>query len=160
MDDHRFYRVFGSISAHCVRDICLTERKLKTQITKPKHHTVSEAKNTKPYRDLEERTAEFAKRIIRLCQALPKNQINNPLISQIIRSAGSVGANYREANEGLGKKDFLYRLRIARKEAKETSYWLDLIEESNKSFRERMKPLFQEVIELRNILSSIITKAT
>lgn len=120
---------------------------------------MSEIKNTKPYRDLEERTAEFAKRIIRLCQALPKNQINNPLISQIIRSAGSVGANYREANEGLGKKDFLYRLRIARKEAKETSYWLDLIEESNKSFQERMKPLFQEVVELRNILSSIITKA-
>jgi four helix bundle protein len=121
---------------------------------------VAEAPNTKSYRNLEERTAEFAKRVIRLCQALPKNHVNSPLISQIVRSSGSVGANYREANEGLGKKDFVYRLRIARKEAKETSYWLDLIEDANGGFKERMKPLFQEAIELRNILSSIITKAT
>lgn len=58
------------------------------------------------YRDLEERTTEFARRIIRLCKELPGDRINNPLVSQIIRSAGSIGANYREANEALGKKDF------------------------------------------------------
>jgi len=111
------------------------------------------------YRELENRTTEFAKRVVRLCKALPKDRINNRLVDQIIRSAGSVGANYREANEVLGKKDFLYRLRIARKEAKETHHWLELIEETNPNIKKRMKNLFQEIKELRNILSTIITKA-
>lgn len=56
--------------------------------------------------NLEERTLNFAKRIIRMCKALPSNTVNFKLIDQIIRSAGSVGANYREANDALGKKDF------------------------------------------------------
>jgi len=70
--------------------------------------------------DLEERTTEFAKRVILLCRALPKEFINNRLIGQIVGSAGSVGANYREANDALGKKYFIHRLKISRKEAKET----------------------------------------
>ena len=111
------------------------------------------------YRELENRTTEFAKRIVRLCKALPKDRINNRLVDQIIRSAGSVGANYREANEALGKKDFLFRLRISRKEAKETHHWLELIEETNPEFASRMKNLFQEIQEIRNILSAIISKA-
>ena len=110
------------------------------------------------YRDLENRTTDFAKRIIRLCKELPKDRINNRLVDQIIRSSGSVGANYREANESLGKKDFRFRLRISRKEAKETQHWLDLIEEANPKISERMKDLFKEVGEIRNILSSIIYK--
>lgn len=115
--------------------------------------------STNRYRELEERATEFAKRIIRLCKELPRDQINNPLVSQVIRSAGSVGANYREANEALGKKDFLHRLRIARKEAKETSYWLELIQEANPELHHRMENLFQEIQEIRNILSAIISKA-
>ena len=115
--------------------------------------------STNRYRELENRTTEFAKRVVRLCKALPRDRINNRLVDQIIRSAGSVGANYREANEALGKKDFIYRLRIARKEAKETHHWFELIEEANPNFSKRMKDLFQEIQELRNILSSIITKA-
>ena len=110
------------------------------------------------YRDFENRTTEFAKRIIRLCKELPNDRINNRLVDQIIRSSGSVGANYREANESLGKKDFRFRLRIARKEAKETHHWLELIEEANPKFSERMKELFQEIQEIRNILSAIIVK--
>lgn len=106
--------------------------------------------------DLEDRTTEFAKRIIRLCKQLPKNEINRILISQIIRSAGSIGANYREANDALGKRDFLHKIKISRKEAKETIHWLELIEESSKEFKERMKNLKNEATELRNILSSII----
>lgn len=90
------------------------------------------------YREFEERTTDFAKRIIRLCKELPKDRINNRLVDQIIRSSGSVGANYREANEALGKKDFKFRLRIARKEAKETHHWLELIGEANPNFLERM----------------------
>ena len=82
---------------------------------------MTNTQNTKHY-DLEPRTLEFGKRIIRLCQALPNTTVNFKLIDQIIRSGGSVGANYREANETETKKDFLFRMRICRKEAKETLY--------------------------------------
>ena len=106
--------------------------------------------------DLEERTTEFAKRVIRLCKALPKNSINYRLTGQAVGSVGCVGANYREANDSLGKKDFFHRLRISRKEAKEIIHWLDLIEEANPEFKERMKTLKEEAKELKNILSTII----
>lgn len=108
--------------------------------------------------DLEDRTTEFGKRIIRLCKALPKDIINKPLIDQIIRSAGSIGANYREANDSLGKKDFIHKIKISRKEAKETLHWLELIIEANKDFELRMSSLVGEATEIRNILSSIINK--
>lgn len=117
------------------------------------------SESTNHYRELEDRTTDFAKRVIRLCKELPNNVINRRLIDQIIRSAGSVGANYREANESLGKKDFTHRLRIARKECKETDHWLILIEEANQDFAKRMEALFTECHEIRNILSAIITKA-
>jgi four helix bundle protein len=113
----------------------------------------------KPRYDLEGRTTEFAKRVIRLCKALPRNIINEKLVSQIIRSAGSVGANYREANDALGKKDFPLRLKISRKEIKETIHWLELIAEANNELSGRMINLKQEAKELRNIFSSIIEKA-
>ena len=77
--------------------------------------------------DLENRTTEFAKRVVRLCRSLPKDSINNRLSGQAVGSAGSVGANYREANDALGKKDFLHRLRISRKEAKELKNILSTI---------------------------------
>lgn len=106
--------------------------------------------------DLEDRTLDFAKRIIHMCKALPNDTINSKLIDQIIRSAGSVGANYREANDALGKKDFLMRMRISRKEAKETEFWLHLIIETNPELKDKILPLLDESIALRKILSSII----
>ena len=109
--------------------------------------------------DLEKRTTEFAKRVIRLCKALPKNPINSRLIPQVVGSAGSIGANYREANDALGKKDFFHRMRIARKETKEVIHWLELIEEANPEFKSRMQGLKKEAEELRNIFSSIINKS-
>ncbi len=108
--------------------------------------------------DLEERTLIFAKRIIRMCKELPSNQVNFKLIDQLIRSAGSVGANYREANDSLGKKDLLMRMKIARKEAKESHFWLELVIEANPEVAERVKDLLQESFELKRILSTIITK--
>lgn len=120
---------------------------------------MNETGNTSKFRALEERTTAFAKRVIHLCQSLPENRVNNPLVSQVVRSSGSIGANYREANEALGKKDFLYRLRLARKEGKETQHWFELIAEANPNVAARMTALFQEVHELRNILSAIIEKA-
>ncbi len=106
--------------------------------------------------DLEERTLKFAKQIVSFCKKLPSNTINFKLIDQIVRSAGSIGANYREANDSLGKKDFLHRLRITRKETKETIFWLELIKEANKNIS--IENLINESIQLRNIFSSIIKK--
>lgn len=106
--------------------------------------------------DLEARTTEFAKRVIRLCKALPRSPINDRLVSQVVAAAGSMGANYREANDALGKKDFVYRLKIVRKEAKEALHWLELIEEANPEFVSRMRDLKKEGKELKNIFSAII----
>jgi four helix bundle protein len=110
--------------------------------------------------DLEKRTTNFAKRVIRLCHALPKNSMNNRLIGQIVGSSGSIGANYREANDSLGKNDFLMRIKISRREAKESLHWLELISEANPSLSKRMIGLHKECNEIKNILSSIIQKQT
>ncbi len=81
--------------------------------------------------DLEERTFLFTKNVVLFIKQLPRSVSNIEFVKQVIRSSGSVGANYIEANESLSKKDFLMRTRISRKEAKETSYWLRLIIETN-----------------------------
>jgi len=109
--------------------------------------------------DLEKRTTEFAKAVIRLCRSLPVDSVNNRLTGQIAGASGSIGANYREANDALGKKDFILRLKIARREAKESQHWLELILEANLNKETEIKPLLKEVGELRNILSAIITKS-
>ncbi len=122
---------------------------------------MDQIQNSKPKKyDFEERTLDFAKEIIRLCKLLPNNTVNFKLIDQIIRSGSSIGANYREANDALSKKDFINRLRISRKEAKETSFWLDLIIESNPDLQGKIAIIQQECLELRNILSAIITKSS
>lgn len=108
--------------------------------------------------DLEERTLEFGKRIIRLCRSLPVNLVNKKLTDQIVRSGTSIGANYREANETDTKKDFKNRIRISKKEAKETIYWLELIIEANLELKERIIPLLDESRQLMKILGSIYEK--
>ena len=81
-------------------------------------------------------------------------------VKQLIKASGSVGANYIEANEALGKKDFLMRIKISRKEAKESAYWLRLIHETNYLDKiEDAKSLIQEATELKKILSSIVEKS-
>lgn len=110
--------------------------------------------------NLEARTLKFSKQLLSFCKSIPQNTSNNILVSQMIRSGTSVGANYREANDALGKKDFIHRLRISRKESKETIYWLELIIESNSQLKNQGDLLLQECTELRNILSAIINKVT
>ncbi len=112
----------------------------------------------KPY-DLEKRTLEFAKGIIRLCKKLPKDIINIKLIGQLVNASGSVGANYREANEALSKKDFMHRIKITRKECKESTYWLKLLKEANQKCTDEVNNFVQESQELRNIFTSIINKS-
>jgi four helix bundle protein len=109
--------------------------------------------------DLERRTTEFAKAVIRVCKNLSRNAMNDRLVGQVVGASGSVGANYREANDALGKKDFIQRLKIARREAKESHHWLELILEANTNKDAEIKPLIREAEELKNILSSIIIKS-
>ena len=108
--------------------------------------------------DLEERTLKFSKQVIDLVNKIPKNTVNITLLDQLVRCSSSVGANYREANDSLGKKDFYMRIRISRKEAKETQYWLELLLHNNQQFRIDIDPLIDESIQLVKIFSSIISK--
>ncbi|MHB8105088.1 MAG: four helix bundle protein [Dehalococcoidales bacterium] len=107
--------------------------------------------------DLEKRTTEFAKAVIKLCKRLPRNPINDRVVGQVVGAAGSVGANYREANDSIGNKDIILRMKIARREAKESQHWLELILEANNNETD-IRPLIKESIELIKILSSIIIK--
>lgn len=111
--------------------------------------------------DLETRTIEFASSVRRFVRLLPRNTGNYEDSKQVVRSSGSVGANYIEANESLSSKDRVLRMRIARKEAKETRYWLMLIDTGNaEKLESERKLLIQESTELMNILSAIIRKLT
>jgi four helix bundle protein len=111
--------------------------------------------------DLEERTFEFALADCLFVKKVPHTHANVEDARQLIRASGSVGANYIEANESLGKKDFLMRAQIARKEAKEARYWLRLLDTGNDPAVEKQRAeLMQEATELLKILSSILLKST
>lgn len=99
-----------------------------TQIQNSKRLSSSQAK---PIYDLEERTYRFAKDVRLFVKTLPKTIANTEDGKQVIKASGSVGANYIEANEALSKKDFKMRIKICRKETKESAYWLRLINETN-----------------------------
>jgi four helix bundle protein len=111
----------------------------------------------KPF-DLEERTYEFAKDVISFVNTCPNTPANSELIKQLIRSSGSVGANYIEAREALSKKDFAMRIKICRKEVKESAYWLRLIEVKDGNPEKQRKDLVSESTELLKIFASIVEK--
>ncbi|OGD83125.1 four helix bundle protein [Candidatus Curtissbacteria bacterium RBG_13_40_7] len=120
---------------------------------------MTEIKNSKQY-DLEDRTFEFAKRCRAFVKQLTKTIGNIEDGKQLIKSSGSVGANYIEANESFSKKDFILRTKISRKEAKESRYWLRLIDtQDQKEPEEERKALIKEATELMNIFGSIIRKS-
>ena len=110
------------------------------------------------YYDLEERMLRFAVATRRVVKNLPTRSSSASDKIQVIRSSGSIGANYIEANENISKKDFLFRLKIARKEAKESLYWLRILQDSHRN-QIQLQPLIKEATELRNILSTIISKS-
>ena len=125
---------------------------IKTQI-------ISKTQNSKRY-DLEERTLIFAKNVRLFVKTLPKTTANLEDGKQLVRSSGSMGANYIEANESLSKKDFVMRVKICRKEAKESAYWIKLIIET-KTFinKNEAEILLNEAIELKKIFSAIVQKS-
>lgn len=127
-------------------------------MTKQATITMVKDTNNKKRFDLEDRTTQFVIRVIRLCKRLPRNPINDRIIGQLAGSSGSIGANYREANDALGKKDFILRIKIARKESKEAIHWLELLKEANTEINSEANDLIDEAIEYKKILSSIIAK--
>lgn len=111
--------------------------------------------STKQY-DLEERTYKFAKRCRDFVNKLPKSISNLEYARQLIRSSGSVAANYIEANESLSKKDFVHRIKICRKESKESRLWIKLCEVNRNV---GAKGLAKEATEFIKIFSSILGKS-
>jgi len=129
----------------------------KSQISNNiKSQSMMDDKKDKRIYDLEERTARFGENIIDFVKTLPINPINNELISQIVKSGTSVGANYMEADGAESKKDFRHKIAICKKEAKETEHWLRMIAKANPDRKEKCKELWSEAQELTLIFSSIL----
>lgn len=104
---------------------------------------------------LEERTTTFSVAVIAACRPLQKDVLLSPILSQLIRSATSIGANYTEANNASSKADFKNKIFIAKKEASETRYWLNVLEKTTPDCD--FSGLQQEALELNLIFQKIIT---
>jgi four helix bundle protein len=119
---------------------------------------MEQVNDKKPY-DLEERTALYAERVRNFCLKLPKNVANNEYVAQLVRAGSSPGANYIEANECIGDKDFNMKIKTCRRESKESSYWLRLvITDGSEEMENERKALRQEAKEFVFIFNSILKK--
>jgi four helix bundle protein len=119
---------------------------------------MEQVNDKRPY-DLEERTALYAERVRNFCLKLPKNVVNNEYVTQLVRAGSSPGANYIEANECIGDKDFNMKIKTCRRESKESSYWLRLIiTDGSEEMENERKALCQEAKEFVLIFNSILKK--
>src|SRR5947207_1808909 len=118
---------------------------------------MSHNENSKRY-DLEERTFQFANASRSFVKLVPRTIANIEDVKQFIRASGSIGANYIEANEAIGKKDFVMKIKICRREAKESRYWLRLIDTDGK-FEAMQAELLSEAEELMKIFGAIVRKS-
>jgi four helix bundle protein len=120
---------------------------------------MAENRNGKQY-DLEERTYQFARDVRAFIKKLPRTLANIEDARQVINSSGSVGSNYIEANEALSKKDFVMRIKICRKEAKESRLWLRLLYTADRKDVDSIRgSLVQEAVELTSIFGAIVRKS-
>ena len=110
-------------------------------------------------RDIQERTFNFGVRIIKLVGSLPNSKIGGVIGKQVLRSGTSIGANVEEADAAYSKEDFIYKINIALKEARETHYWLRMIKASDMVNPQRLESILAEAEELKKILGSIASKA-
>lgn len=106
--------------------------------------------------DLEERTQKFGEKIIDFAKLMPKNVIMLPIINQLVRAGTSIGANYMEANGADSKKDFVHKIGISKREARETKHWLRMAVKGESSLTESARILWREAEELNLIFSKII----
>lgn len=109
--------------------------------------------------DLLERVSRFGEDIIDFCRSLNQDSITKPLINQLIRSGTSIGANYHEANECNSKKDFINKIAISKKEAKETIHWLRMIAKASPEKKAETEKLSKETHEFVLIFSASIRTA-
>lgn len=116
------------------------------------------SQNPKQRYDLEDRTFKFSEQIIDFIKKLPQNLITKPLINQLVRAGTSIGANYCEADEANSRKDFINKIAIAKKETKETKYWLRIIAHTLSESKPEARKLWKEAQELNLILAAIIRK--
>jgi four helix bundle protein len=117
--------------------------------------TVAVANSSTQVYDLEERTARFSERVIDFAIELDRNAVTLPIISQLVRAATSIGANYCEADDAESKKDFRHKIGICRKEARETKYWFRMIARAAPHSKPQVRPLWQEAKELHLIFCKI-----
>lgn len=113
--------------------------------------------NPKRY-DLEERTAKFGEAVINFAKKIKEDSVARPLISQLVRSGTSVGANYSEADDAESKKDFKHKIGICKKEARESKHWLRMIAMAVPESKQEAKILWQEAKELNLIFNAIVNK--
>lgn len=116
-------------------------------------------KNPKKPFDLEERTALFGEDVIKFIKSIKQNTINSSILSQLIRSATSVGANYCEADGAESKKDFQHKIGICKKESKETKHWFRMLSTTNPEIKDECRELWKEAQELTLIFSTIINNS-
>ncbi|OGD33507.1 four helix bundle protein [Candidatus Azambacteria bacterium RIFCSPHIGHO2_01_FULL_44_55] len=109
--------------------------------------------------DLEERTAQFGEAIIIFCKIMPQDAITKPIISQLVRSATSIGANYMEANSASSKKDFRNKIFICKKEAQETKHWLRMSARCVSEKKDDIRKLWKEAQELTLIFGKILSSS-
>jgi len=105
--------------------------------------------------DLEERTTRFGERIVLFAKKVPWNPVNNRLIDQIVGAGTSIGANYREADDGVSKPDFKHRIGTCRKEARETKFFLRIIAPAEPNLKSEAREIWREAHELHLIFSRI-----
>lgn len=111
--------------------------------------------------DLKQRILRFVLKVIQLIKRLPDNKINRIFIDQIVRSASSIGSNYEEADGTPTKRDFIYKMGVVKKEAKETKYWLKLIRLTNdQKYYQEIDEIGLESEELIRIFAKIIIKSS
>jgi four helix bundle protein len=109
--------------------------------------------------ELEERTLAFSVAVIRFASALPRNEVNSTVARQLLRSATSIGANYREANRAESRDDFVHKTGIAQKEAAETDYWLEICHRTPIGDQSQVAALSHEARQLLAIFTTINRKA-
>jgi four helix bundle protein len=114
----------------------------------------------RPEFDLEERTARFGEAVVVFAKRIPVNLVTTPLIPQLVRAATSVGANYLEADDADSKKEFRYRIGVARREARETKHQIRMVVAAEPQLREDARPLWQEAKELNLIFGAIRRRGT
>lgn len=111
------------------------------------------------YDQLENRATDFGMKVIAFCKRIFQDPISSPLINQVVRSATSIGANYREANQAASKRDFKNKIKICQKEASETKHWLKLIASLDTVYKTPCQELWQEAHELLLIFGKIASKS-